>query len=131
MSSSSCAIGHRTTPPGCRLCGDIVNAQREAQPDPDRAFQASTNVRRYGASQLGARKAKQFDHEHSQLGDIWQKVAIGAIVGHQHFDVVERPERSHPALHKVDWHFDRSEEHTSELQSLMRISYAVFGLKKK
>src|SRR3546814_3246782 len=25
----------------------------------------------------------------------------------------------------------RSEEHTSELQSLMRIAYAVFGLKKK
>src|SRR3546814_3947138 len=25
----------------------------------------------------------------------------------------------------------RSEEHTSELQSLMRISYAVFGLKKQ
>src|SRR3546814_4783291 len=28
----------------------------------------------------------------------------------------------------IDW---RSEEHTSELQSLMRISYAVFCLKKK
>src|SRR3546814_7940539 len=28
-------------------------------------------------------------------------------------------------------HDDRSEEHTSELQSLMRISYAVFCLKKK
>src|SRR3546814_2897750 len=28
-------------------------------------------------------------------------------------------------------HGDRSEEHTSELQSLMRISYAVFCLKKK
>src|SRR3546814_7673647 len=27
--------------------------------------------------------------------------------------------------------WDRSEEHTSELQSLMRISYAVFCLKKK
>src|SRR3546814_2538228 len=27
--------------------------------------------------------------------------------------------------------FERSEEHTSELQSLMRISYAVFCLKKK
>src|SRR3546814_5653282 len=26
---------------------------------------------------------------------------------------------------------ERSEEHTSELQSLMRISYAVFSLKKK
>src|SRR3546814_9992658 len=30
-----------------------------------------------------------------------------------------------------DRHGDRSEEHTSELQSLMRISYAVFCLKKK
>src|SRR3546814_6710556 len=31
----------------------------------------------------------------------------------------------------IDWHLFRSEEHTSELQSLMRISYAVFCLKKK
>src|SRR3546814_8214484 len=31
----------------------------------------------------------------------------------------------------VDNHEQRSEEHTSELQSLMRISYAVFCLKKK
>src|SRR3546814_1019594 len=30
-----------------------------------------------------------------------------------------------------DWTAERSEEHTSELQSLMRISYAVFCLKKK
>src|SRR3546814_7753015 len=30
-----------------------------------------------------------------------------------------------------DLHGRRSEEHTSELQSLMRISYAVFCLKKK
>src|SRR3546814_3828600 len=29
------------------------------------------------------------------------------------------------------FHMQRSEEHTSELQSLMRISYAVFCLKKK
>src|SRR3546814_2405710 len=29
------------------------------------------------------------------------------------------------------WQGSRSEEHTSELQSLMRISYAVFCLKKK
>src|SRR3546814_7679102 len=36
--------------------------------------------------------------------------------------------------HKNDCHLPnvrRSEEHTSELQSLMRISYAVFCLKKK
>src|SRR3546814_4388358 len=31
----------------------------------------------------------------------------------------------------MDRVFPRSEEHTSELQSLMRISYAVFCLKKK
>src|SRR3546814_5059959 len=31
----------------------------------------------------------------------------------------------------TDSEADRSEEHTSELQSLMRISYAVFCLKKK
>src|SRR3546814_7952361 len=32
---------------------------------------------------------------------------------------------------KWEGQYDRSEEHTSELQSLMRISYAVFCLKKK
>src|SRR3546814_4353749 len=38
-----------------------------------------------------------------------------------------------PAVHltKEQVEADRSEEHTSELQSLMRISYAVFCLKKK
>src|SRR3546814_9156785 len=33
--------------------------------------------------------------------------------------------------HDPDFGSERSEEHTSELQSLMRISYAVFCLKKK
>src|SRR3546814_7993863 len=42
------------------------------------------------------------------------------------FDEEERAAiRAHPAT------VPRSEEHTSELQSLMRISYAVFCLKKK
>src|SRR3546814_2796243 len=31
----------------------------------------------------------------------------------------------------MEWDINRSEEHTSELQSLMRISYAVFCLKQK
>src|SRR3546814_9649711 len=34
-------------------------------------------------------------------------------------------------LHRVSETIARSEEHTSELQSLMPTSYAVFGLKKK
>src|SRR3546814_3565057 len=50
-------------------------------------------------------------------------------------------QRVHPALElkgekrflkaRMIHYVDRSEEHTSELQSLMRISYAVFCLKKK
>src|SRR3546814_7433588 len=51
-------------------------------------------------------------------------IAIGTV-GERHIQnlgVVER------LLHAST---DRSEEHTSELQSLMRISYAVFCLKKK
>src|SRR3546814_390411 len=35
------------------------------------------------------------------------------------------------AARSQPYYLDRSEEHTSELQSLMRISYAVFCLKKK
>src|SRR3546814_17877185 len=78
--------------------------------------------------------------------------ALPSSVGHRHVDVVP----VHPHLHRhrerltvIDpgaaWLSEetaddlvrlrheriRSEEHTSELQSLMRISYAVFCLKKK
>src|SRR3546814_10024510 len=41
--------------------------------------------------------------------------------------VVARGRRTPASIRSVE----RSEEHTSELQSLMRISYAVFCLKKK
>src|SRR3546814_2724710 len=51
-------------------------------------------------------------------------------------DLAEFPERGrHPReladLGITEFREIRSEEHTSELQSLMRISYAVFCLKKK
>src|SRR3546814_6523211 len=36
-----------------------------------------------------------------------------------------------PKVERIEGILPRSEEHTSELQSLMRISYAVFCLKKK
>src|SRR3546814_9360207 len=46
------------------------------------------------------------------------------------------PLRREPSINVLGFDIDdaaivRSEEHTSELQSLMRISYAVFCLKKK
>src|SRR3546814_2597502 len=46
--------------------------------------------------------------------------------------VAEREQRQSSVAHSGDrGAAQRSEEHTSELQSLMRISYAVFCLKKK
>src|SRR3546814_3457508 len=64
--------------------------------------------------------------------------AIAAVMAWQSrntaIETVQREMTS--ALHGVDQSLqlvfaNRSEEHTSELQSLMRISYAVFCLKKK
>src|SRR3546814_1433102 len=43
---------------------------------------------------------------------------------------VDRPQTANPDCY-CTLSYGRSEEHTSELQSLMRISYAVFCLKKK
>src|SRR3546814_2559412 len=44
---------------------------------------------------------------------------------------IPNPGHMQLTLERPDYDFFRSEEHTSELQSLMRISYAVFCLKKK
>src|SRR3546814_2503386 len=64
-----------------------------------------------------------FVAEHEQIDTVWNE------------DYTQSTDRRHPrvvdqvaALRKI---LERSEEHTSELQSLMRISYAVFCLKKK
>src|SRR3546814_1476604 len=46
--------------------------------------------------------------------------------------VIARPSQMTVAsARRLIWTLSRSEEHTSELQSLMRNSYAVFCLKKK
>src|SRR3546814_4674503 len=44
---------------------------------------------------------------------------------------IQRSDRRYTAGAFAHYELSRSEEHTSELQSLMRISYAVFCLKKK
>src|SRR3546814_8581109 len=59
-------------------------------------------------------------------GEIVDRPLLGlAPDGTDHIDRVVQP------IGRADGQVDRSEEHTSELQSLMRISYAVFCLKKK
>src|SRR3546814_3885924 len=77
----------------------------------------------------------------SHQGQFGQKIAEGRAGG-----VSGKSRLAFPEFHKVEEagiievrrktiyetaFFRRSEEHTSELQSLMRISYAVFCLKKK
>src|SRR3546814_3877240 len=72
-------------------------------------------------------------------GDLWAKLtALGTRYGWQVRTIsgqeamIRSGRLGLPWVgHPVAWVRPRSEEHTSELQSLMRISYAVFCLKKK
>src|SRR3546814_4777791 len=50
---------------------------------------------------------------------------------HSNMPGMQMPAPKKPAAKPAPRRQPRSEEHTSELQSLMRISYAVFCLKKK
>src|SRR3546814_2969036 len=58
---------------------------------------------------------------------------VSETVEQVHFDSGDEVAKGAPlvTLSGQQQHAARSEEHTSELQSLMRISYAVFCLKKK
>src|SRR3546814_7597556 len=72
---------------------------------------------------IGSRKARFLGMNH--------------LVGDQRglkFMVIPQPSLSEKVINRAaspTHSFERSEEHTSELQSLMRNSYAVFCLKKK
>src|SRR3546814_5984805 len=65
----------------------------------------------------------------------FRDVAGGGFVGFENVVAEHFPPglalRRRQVAHGHDRVHQRSEEHTSELQSLMRISYAVFCLKKK
>src|SRR3546814_6587056 len=81
-------------------------------------------------AQLEPAIADSFAHgaiEIGVVGDIGEQSAIDAIAAT--FGAL--PERRAAFDPRTEARVRRSEEHTSELQSLMRISYAVFCLKKK
>src|SRR3546814_7811517 len=61
-----------------------------------------------------------------RVGDI----GVGALHPHGKVVIHEQIENAIYAVGRNALPASRSEEHTSELQSLMRISYAVFCLKK-
>src|SRR3546814_2374852 len=73
-------------------------------------------------AQLGGRAGDVRKRQvRAEVGIVAFRVAGSVIIEAQAGDTVGRQPSGHL----------RSEEHTSELQSLMRISYAVFCLKKK
>src|SRR3546814_7249550 len=61
-------------------------------------------------------------------GGSWSWLWPGGAIGTKSCDISDRLGNKRPSCRV---RLARSEEHTSELQSLMRISYAVFCLKKK
>src|SRR3546814_5051658 len=80
------------------------------------------------------------DHLLAQVGERFggieaivagQLVALIDEAGYLRADLAELAAQLGVPLALVEAVLARSEEHTSELQSLMRISYAVFCLKKK
>src|SRR3546814_4660393 len=62
-----------------------------------------------------------------RMGDFYELFFEDAVVAAQALDIT----LTRRGQHQGEPIPMRSEEHTSELQSLMRISYAVFCLKKK
>src|SRR3546814_7018585 len=83
---------------------------------PDHAARVLAGGARFGAE---ARRMRGVAQRQCRLVDD----PSGGQVGERHLGRRDEPEAGRGA--------ERSEEHTSELQSLMRLSYAVFCLKKK
>src|SRR3546814_5433020 len=76
-------------------------------------------------------RSARFLRPDGEEGDeVQQLVACANDAGEAGFVEAHFLEELQPVGH-IHRHQLRSEEHTSELQSLMRISYAVFCLKKK
>src|SRR3546814_2848224 len=84
--------------------------------------------RRLGGGARGARRRLGLGIERQQKGG---RLAAKPEAARQRRGRDSGDKRGAKSTHHGHPHSLRSEEHTSELQSLMRISYAVFCLKKK
>src|SRR3546814_7637678 len=76
-------------------------------------------------------RADALDHGEQAVGAVGAQRLGEAEAGDGVLDVDRQDLFGRAAVVERQQHGDRSEEHTSELQSLMRISYAVFCLQKK
>src|SRR3546814_2097514 len=87
------------------------------------------------ATAPGAVPARQVGRRRLPQHEIGRVALVGGHLDAGAGDHVVTAAARQPAVfgkgRHAEQHMARSEEHTSELQSLMRISYAVFCLKKK
>src|SRR3546814_4966407 len=83
-------------------------------------------------SGIGHDLRAHYDRDANEVGDVEPAVDVALRI-ERVVQRLERVRRQGCAALRRDGEVNRlrSEEHTSELQSLMRISYAVFCLKKK
>src|SRR3546814_6282235 len=93
----------------------------------DTLFPYTTLFRSHITAQMGA--TANYRTGHHPRADFAENALVAIGKTQRHLVVIRRWLTIHH-LHVIDPEI-RSEEHTSELQSLMRISYAVFCLKKK
>src|SRR3546814_96913 len=101
--------------------GEPISAQTVSQMV-DRVMELPEGTRAYLLAPVVRGRKGEYKKELAQ----WQKDGFTRVrIDGEFYEIGDAP-----ALDKKYKH-DRSEEHTSELQSLMRISYAVFCLKKK
>src|SRR3546814_10554492 len=91
------------------------------QPQPSASFAAAFQALIDEAMEISAQEREPRDY----LGGSRLGVECLRALGYEYHHVSVDPGKHFPGK------ILRSEEHTSELQSLMRISYAVFCLKKK
>src|SRR3546814_10006019 len=96
----------------------------------DTLFPYTTLVRSAAVKSAGRnhRHLDRIEHLRQQQGGRHRTGVAAAFRTLHGDDVGAELDRFHRMLERAD---GRSEEHTYELQSLMRISYAVFCLKKK
>src|SRR3546814_6993709 len=111
---------------------DVCSSDLGAAPGFSEA-ESLSNIKLQRRAQIAARKRREILEEARMASRVDVEDVVraqdqaGAVVR------AERAQRQRRVDHRITrrHRLERSEEHTSELQSLMRISYAVFCLKKK
>src|SRR3546814_7022961 len=110
----------RRRPPGSKLTEQRFPAPTLCRSGRDRAEPGAHHCRILQSVVRGAGFTLADQHAQAAIGvDHGKTALVGEVVAGEHRQAA------------AERRLVRSEEHTSELQSLMRISYAVFCLQKK